>query len=472
MGVASNLQPNLSVSLGAGEVTPYNLTAAYSAFVNGGRRVNPYLIEYVQDRDGETIYRADQRRCRDCTRAFAGQASPFLEPRGTQVIDPITAYQISSMLEGVIQRGTAASARGLGRWVGGKTGTTNDFKDNWTIGYTPQFVVGVWVGNSNGSPMGFGVTGLTGAAPIWNGVMQAALNGQPAQPFQRPGDVREAAICNDFGTQNFAECKSPRNEVYYAPLPPLPADRVFLQANIDTFSGLIANANCPDFIEPRTFLRLTDQRAIDWINSTDQGKTWAAIYNLQLPIEAPPAGECQPNQARPSLRVSNPAANQTLSGIVVLNGTVANVPNFSRYQIEIGQGPDAQTFALVGNPYTTQVQGDGVIGSLDTNAFPNGQYVLKLTVIDTAGRFAAVKIPILINNTQLDPNQQIQPTPIVIDGSGVPINPTSAPIIIDNNPQPTPFVPTSEPIQPTPIIIDNNSGGGGLFAPTAIPVSP
>ncbi|MBJ7485413.1 transglycosylase domain-containing protein, partial [Brevundimonas sp.] len=116
MGVADNLQPNLSVSLGAGETTPYRLTAAYSAFVNGGRRVDPYLIEYIQDRNGETIYRGDRRNCRECGRGFSGQESPRLQPRGSQVIDPITAYQISSMLEGVVQRGTAASARGLGRW--------------------------------------------------------------------------------------------------------------------------------------------------------------------------------------------------------------------------------------------------------------------------------------------------------------------------------------------------------------------
>jgi penicillin-binding protein 1A len=114
MGVG-RMEPNLSVSLGAGETTPYRLTAAYAAFINGGRRVNPYLIELVQDRDGETIFRADDRRCRECGRPFSGQESPRLEARGEQVIDPITAYQVSSMLEGVVQRGTAASARGLGR---------------------------------------------------------------------------------------------------------------------------------------------------------------------------------------------------------------------------------------------------------------------------------------------------------------------------------------------------------------------
>ena len=186
MGVASNLQPNLSVSLGAGEVTPYNLTAAYSAFVNGGRRVNPYLIEYVQDRDGETIYRADQRRCRECGRAFAGQASPFLEPRGAQVIDPITAYQISSMLEGVIQRGTAASARGLGRWVGGKTGTTNEYRSAWFVGFTTDIVVGVFIGFDDNRSLGSGEAGASAAVPVFIDFMEDALKERPARPFVRP----------------------------------------------------------------------------------------------------------------------------------------------------------------------------------------------------------------------------------------------------------------------------------------------
>ncbi len=175
-----------AVSLGAGEVTALDITAAYAAFVNGGRRVDPYLIEYVQDRDGETIYRADQRRCRDCGRAFSGQASPYLDPRGTQVIDPITAYQISSMLEGVIQRGTAASARGLGRWVGGKTGTTNEYRSAWFVGFTTDIVVGVYIGFDDNRSLGSGEAGASAAVPIFVDFMEDALRERPARPFVRP----------------------------------------------------------------------------------------------------------------------------------------------------------------------------------------------------------------------------------------------------------------------------------------------
>lgn len=186
MGVSDVLQPNLSVSLGAGETTPYRLTAAYAAFVNGGRRINPYLIELVQDRNGETIFRADQRPCRDCGRPFTGQESPRLAPRGEQVLDPITAYQISSMLEGVIQRGTAASARGLGRWVGGKTGTTNEYRSAWFVGFTTDIVVGVFIGFDDNRSLGSGETGAATPVPIFTDFMTVALKQRPARPFVRP----------------------------------------------------------------------------------------------------------------------------------------------------------------------------------------------------------------------------------------------------------------------------------------------
>ena len=186
MGVGENMQPNLSLSLGAGETTPYRLTAAYAAFANGGRQVDPYLIEVVQDRNGRTIYRADDRACRGCGRGFDGSASPRLTPRGDQVIDPITAYQISSMLEGVIQRGTGVRARGLGRWVAGKTGTTNEYRSAWFVGFTTDIVVGVFIGFDDNRSLGSGEAGAATAVPVFINFMTEALKERPARPFVRP----------------------------------------------------------------------------------------------------------------------------------------------------------------------------------------------------------------------------------------------------------------------------------------------
>ncbi len=185
-GVIDDMTPNLSMSLGAGETTPYKITAAYAAFVNGGRRVDPYMIEMVQDRYGKTVHRADSRNCRGCGRGFDGSASPRLPERGEQIIDPITAYQISSMLEGVVQRGTAARASSLGRWIGGKTGTTNEYRSAWFVGFTRDIVVGVFIGFDDNRPLGRGETGSTSAVPIFIDFMETALKERPVREFERP----------------------------------------------------------------------------------------------------------------------------------------------------------------------------------------------------------------------------------------------------------------------------------------------
>ena len=186
LGVVDDMEPNLAMSLGAGETTPYRITAAYAAFVNGGRRIDPYLIEVVQDRYGQTLYRADQRQCRECNRSFSGQESPRLQDRGQQVLDPITAYQVSSILEGVVQRGTATRVRGLGPWVGGKTGTTNEYRSAWFVGFTTDIVVGVFVGFDDNRSLGSGEAGSSTAVPIFGEFMEAALKKRPARPFVRP----------------------------------------------------------------------------------------------------------------------------------------------------------------------------------------------------------------------------------------------------------------------------------------------
>ena len=190
-GVVDDMEPVLSMALGAGETTPLRLTGAYAAFANGGRRVRPHLIEMVQDRNGRTIWNAEedidpQRLCRSCERNFDGRESPRVTPRGEQVMDPITAYQITSMLEGVVTRGTATAARALGRPVAGKTGTTNDYRSAWFVGYTPDLIVGVFVGFDDNRSLGYGEVGGQTAVPIFVDFMQEAMRGRPVLEFARP----------------------------------------------------------------------------------------------------------------------------------------------------------------------------------------------------------------------------------------------------------------------------------------------
>lgn len=194
-GAVDSMEPYLSNALGATETTPYQLTAAYSAFVNGGRRIKPHMIELVQDYQGKIIYRADQRKCpAGCSRAFDGTESPRLPADGQQVMDPIVAYQINSFLQGVVERGTAARAQVLGRPLGGKTGTTNEYRSAWFVGFTPDLVAGVFVGFDNNRPLGEGETGGSAALPIFIDFMAAANKDKPIKPFRKPKDAVYVSI--------------------------------------------------------------------------------------------------------------------------------------------------------------------------------------------------------------------------------------------------------------------------------------
>jgi penicillin-binding protein 1A len=187
LGLGSQLQRNLAASLGSNEVTPIELAGAYAELVNGGHKIDPVLVERIQDRHGRTIMRADPRPCEGCTvAAWDGSLPPGIPNTRPIVVDPRHAYQMVSMLEGVVQRGTATDALDLGKPLAGKTGTTNDNKDTWFVGFSPDLVVAVWVGFDQPKSMGRRATGASVALPIWIDVMRDALADRPATPFRTP----------------------------------------------------------------------------------------------------------------------------------------------------------------------------------------------------------------------------------------------------------------------------------------------
>jgi penicillin-binding protein 1A len=194
LDITKHMDRVLSMALGSGETTVFRMAAAYSAFVNGGRKVSPHLIEMVQDREGKTILRADKRDCDRCDAGFSGDESPHIAQTGEQVWNPITAYQITSMLQGVVQRGTATQALVLGRPVGGKTGTTNDYRSAWFMGFSPKLVVGVFVGFDDNRSLGKGETGSVDAVPIFVEFMQAALKQEPMDDFIPPKEAKFALV--------------------------------------------------------------------------------------------------------------------------------------------------------------------------------------------------------------------------------------------------------------------------------------
>jgi penicillin-binding protein 1A len=191
MGVYDSLPNYLSFALGAGETTVFKMTAAYSMFANGGRKITPTLIDRIQDRYGRTVYKHDQRECRGCDAdKWANQAEPGLLDKREQVLDSMTAYQITSMLEGVVLRGTATVVREVGKPIAGKTGTTNDEKDAWFIGYSPDLAVGVYVGYDKPRHLGRGATGGHIAAPIVKDFFKVALADKPPVPFRVPPGIK------------------------------------------------------------------------------------------------------------------------------------------------------------------------------------------------------------------------------------------------------------------------------------------
>ncbi len=202
-GVMDNLPQMLSMSIGAGETTLLRMVSAYSIFVNGGKKIDPTLIDRIQDRSGKTIYVHDKRPCEGCgpILPWNAQETPEIPDTREQIADPRYMYQIVTMLEGVVQRGTGVLVSKLGRPVAGKTGTTNDSKDVWFIGFTPDLVVGVYVGYDEPRSLGHKETGSRIAAPIFKEFMEKALKDQPPVPFRVPEGIRLVQVNAQTGTR-------------------------------------------------------------------------------------------------------------------------------------------------------------------------------------------------------------------------------------------------------------------------------
>ncbi|WP_163878417.1 penicillin-binding protein 1A [Rhizobium laguerreae] len=200
-GIYDHMLPVLSMSLGAGDTTVLRMVSAYSVIANGGKQIKPTLIDRIQDRYGKTIFKHEERLCEGCNAGdWQNQEEPNVVDNRETVLDPMTAYQITSMMQGVIQRGTAAGKIDLGgRDVAGKTGTTNDEKDAWFVGFTPDLVAGLYMGFDTPGPLGRGGTGGGLSAPIFNEFMQAVVKDTPESKFVIPSGMNLIPIDRKTG---------------------------------------------------------------------------------------------------------------------------------------------------------------------------------------------------------------------------------------------------------------------------------
>ncbi|MGC2855511.1 penicillin-binding protein 1A [Novispirillum sp. DQ9] len=199
-GIDSNFPRLLAASLGSGETTVLRLTTAYGMLANGGKRITPTLIDRIQDRKGATIYKHDARPCDGCANVFwTGQPMPQLPDTREQIADPRSVYQIVHIMEGVIENGTGRRLRDLGVPLAGKTGTTNESFDAWFIGFTPDLVVGVFVGFDVPRTLGAKETGSSVALPVFHDFMREALKGTPVRPFAVPRGIQLVRVNHDTG---------------------------------------------------------------------------------------------------------------------------------------------------------------------------------------------------------------------------------------------------------------------------------
>ena len=190
-GIMDHMPREYSMSLCAGETTPLRLTTAYAMLVNGGKRITPTLIDRIQDRNGKTIYRADRRACDGCSGVeWRRQPMPNVPDEREQIADPQSVFQIVSILQGVVERGTGTAVKAVGKPIAGKTGTSSDFHEAWFEGFTPDLAAGVYVGFDDPDSLGKGEAGGVVAAPIFRDFMIEALKDAPATAFRTPPGLR------------------------------------------------------------------------------------------------------------------------------------------------------------------------------------------------------------------------------------------------------------------------------------------
>ncbi len=422
----------LSLTLGGGDVSLLELTGAFGVFANSGQRVAPIAIARVLDSDGNEIY------------AYTPQS-------GEQVIRSEHAYLISDILSDNNARAMmfgTNSVLNLPFRVAAKTGTTNDFRDNWTIGYTPDLVVGVWVGNADYTPMQ-NTTGLTGAAPIWSEVMQygiTRLTGGTVTQFYRPNTIVDRVICSVSGAEPSERCPSQRSESFAVDQLPLPKEEDLWQnVMVDTWTGLLASPYCSDFTDDKLAINVTDPFAIRWLKQNDQGISWAEQNGFEQPFFFKPERECKEGDSRPRIEFAGISNNQTIeSSPLDIYALISADQNYRGYRLEYGTGEDPETWKLLKDGNEQFVQ-PGLVYSWDISKVKAHTITLRIYVESSIQTYAERRITLKLQLPTPTPTETSIPT----ETPTPTLTPTETP---EPSQTPTPTqteTPTEEPT-PTP----------------------
>lgn len=385
------VEAGLPSALGGVDVELFDMVAGYAAFANNGVRNEPFGILQVTTIEGEGIY------------SFSTSGIP--EGNQEQVIDPGLAFLISDITSDSNTRAAEFGGpptrldiviNGRDYDVSAKTGSTNDNRDAWTIGWSPRIVVGVWMGNTDNTSMGNGATGFALAAPVWNRVMTVGLRDTEPIAFTRPSNVTQATVCRDTGALppngDASQCGVGGSYVEFfidARGPKAAVEGTVQSIRVDPFTNRIANEFCNygNDLLTRNFLSIDDPTVAAWLQ-TGAGQNWAAQRDIDVNTIGGtlPTEECQPGQPAPIASVSSPVQGSTLLARVEFRGQ-AVVPNFSRFDLQYASinNPNAFT-TLDGQGSTFPVEAAGSPLALwDSTQLPDGQYYFRIVVYSQTG---------------------------------------------------------------------------------------
>lgn len=430
LGITTLTRPDygLSLTLGGGDVSLLELTGAYSIIANGGRKILPHAILRILDNQGQVVYEAPS-------------------PAQEQVLRPEHAYLLASILSDNRARTPAFGANSVLRLpfpAAVKTGTTNDFRDNWTIGFTPDLAVGVWVGNADYTPM-VNTTGLTGAAPIWAEVMTTYVQqmmGGNVTPFRAPPGVVELVICSISGTFPSKWCPEQRTEIFAADQPPLPKEQdLWQKVAVDTWTGLRASAACSEFVDEVFALNVTDEWARKWIRRNPAGQSWAESIGFPAPVLFAPTRECRSDDPRPRLVFAAPTEGETILNNPLNIYVLADATRgFESVTLEFGFGSDPVEWQVLTRSQQPLTQPE-LFYSWDISQLPAGTVTLRLVMKSTQDTYA---IRVLHLNLQPPtPTPTLTPTPTT-----TPL-PTETPLPTDTPVPPLPTETATPEITPT-----------------------
>jgi len=442
MGITSLTRDDygLALTLGGGEVSLLDMTSGYSVIANGGLRIPPVAILKIVDFNGKVVYQ-------------------YQPPPGQQVIRPEHAFLMSSILSDNAARTPAYgpnSILNLPFQAAVKTGTSNDSRDNWTLGFTPDLAVGVWVGNADDTPM-LNTTGVTGAGPIWSQFMMAAIQqltgGQPT-PFVKPKGVVEYTICTISGTQPSQWCPGERTEYFASDQPPLPPEQdLWRMVTVDTWTNLTASPDCSEFTKPRLAINVTDPWARQWIQQNKQGQQWARDLGFKDGFLVPDRS-CNAGDPHPHLQFIGLEEGMVISQSSLPISVIANASaGFKSYRLDYGRGTAPTSWSTLVNDTATPVTTPTQIYTWDLAGLPNGTLTLRLTLNGSSGT-AERLLHLNVNLPTPTPTSTLTLTPLpTLTGTPTPIPtvPTNTPLPPPTNtPLPIPSATSTSTTTPTP----------------------